>query len=139
MGYTLGFSAMNALILSHNPFGALGEEICPSMVISAEGPISWTNLTDSDSRFSRFIRAITSFRCNSSWRPMQYVLVFKKTKNYACSPISQSGISCFLKVKIKIKLYISCIHVTILEVSILVKFIDAIVGTFVSDKMWQAS
>ena len=114
MGYTLGFSAMNALILSHNPFGALGEEICPSMVISAEGPISWTNLTDSDSRFSRFIRAITSFRCNSSWRPMQYVLVFKKTKNYACSPISQSGISCFLKVKIKIKLYYilyTCHHI----------------------------
>jgi len=57
---------MNVLIISHNLLGELGEEICPSIIISAEGPISWTNLTDSDSRFSRFINAITSFRCNCS-------------------------------------------------------------------------
>jgi hypothetical protein len=70
---------MNDKILCHKLFGARGEEICPSMILSTEGPISWKNLTDSDSRFSRFIKAITSFLCNWSWRPMQqHALVFRK-------------------------------------------------------------
>lgn len=56
-------------ILCHGLIWSLGAEICFPTTLSAEDPILWTNNTDSESRFSRFIRAITSFRCSWSWRP----------------------------------------------------------------------
>lgn len=57
----LGFK--DAHILCMGQLGAVGGEICPSTSLSVEGPISLTNLRDSESRLSRFIKAITSFRC----------------------------------------------------------------------------
>lgn len=41
-----------------------GSTISPSNIFSIEGPLSWTNLIDSESRLSRFSKAITSFRCS---------------------------------------------------------------------------
>ena len=72
---------IDAHILCNGQLCAAGAEICPLMVISAEVPISWTTLSDSESRLSRFIRAITSFRCNCSWRSnrLQFSLWEKKT------------------------------------------------------------
>lgn len=56
-------------ILCHSlSFDKGGSETCPSVAFSMEGPMSWTNLTDSDSRLSKFIREITSFLCNCSWK-----------------------------------------------------------------------
>ena len=76
---------IDAHILCNGQLCAAGAEICPLMVISAEVPISWTTLSDSESRLSRFIRAITSFRCNCSWRSnrLQFSLWEKKNRGDA--------------------------------------------------------
>lgn len=56
-------------ILCHSlSFDKGGSETRPSVAFSMEGPMSWTNLTDSDSRLSKFIKEITSFLCNCSWK-----------------------------------------------------------------------
>lgn len=50
---------------------AVGSEISPPFTLSALGPISFTSLTDSERRLSRFIKAITSFRCKWSCKDHQ--------------------------------------------------------------------
>lgn len=42
--------------------------IWSSISRSTSGPISWTILTDSERRLSKFTSAITSFRCSCSWK-----------------------------------------------------------------------
>lgn len=49
-------------------------------ICSTEGPISWTSLTDSESRLRRFIEAITSFLCSCSWKRIWYVGRIQTTK-----------------------------------------------------------
>lgn len=73
-----------------------GLEVNPSILFSTEGPSSWTSLTDSDSRLSRFTKAITSFRCSCSC---------KKEKEGYTKYWSLRGISdkrCLLKISTKV-------------------------------------
>lgn len=68
-------------VLSHFViFCAAGSTIPPSNIFSIEGPFSWTNLTDSESRLSRFSKAITSFRCSCTCKTQKNVYVIESLR-----------------------------------------------------------
>lgn len=60
LGPRTDFHLLSHVLISCVP----GSIICPSNIFSIEGPLSRTSLMDSESRLSRFSKAITSFRCS---------------------------------------------------------------------------